>query len=168
MIIGVFLGSGVLTREVVSPAEALADIFGASVELIGITASRVAGIEPGESFLPDRVLEEAEPDVLILPGGFGVRPMATDERIVGRLKHIAETCDGVLTISTGTLLLAATGLLSGTRAAGHWLTAAELEPFGVTLSDRSIERHDRLFTTAGAVAAVEAVPMLADVILYGP
>lgn len=168
MIIGVFLGSGVVTREVVSPSTALAEVFGASVELIGITSAAVAGIEPGESFVPDRVLSEAEPDVLVVPGGFGVRPMATDRQVVSRLRHIAETCDGVLTISTGTLLLAATGLLSGTRAAGHWLTAAELAPFGVTLSDRSIERHGRLFTTAGAVAAVEAVPMLADVILYGP
>lgn len=168
MIIGVFLGSGVVTKEAISPAEALAEIFDADIELIGLTLDPVAGIEPGESFQPDRTLAEAEPHVLVIPGGFGVRPMAGDNAIVERIKQIAMGGDGVLTISTGTLLLAATGLLAGTKAAGHWLTRAELEPYGVGLSERTIERHGRLFTTAGAIAAVEAVPELADVILYGP
>jgi cyclohexyl-isocyanide hydratase len=74
----------------------------------------------------------------------------------------------VLSISTGTLLLAATGLLGGQRAAGHWLTRDELEPFEVELSDEPIERHGRLFTTSGTPAALEAIPLLAGTILYGP
>lgn len=168
VIIGVFLGSGVVTKEAISPAEALAGIFDADIELIGLTLDPVAGIEPGESFQPAVTLAAAEPHVLVIPGGFGVRPMAGDRDIVGRIRHIAVRADGVLTVSTGTLLLAATELLAGTQAAGHWLTRAELEPYGVDLSERTIERHGRLFTTAGAIAAVEAVPELADVILYGP
>lgn len=168
MIIGVFLGSGVVTKEAISPAAALAAIFDADIELIGLTLDPVAGIEPGESFQPDLTLAEAEPHVLVIPGGFGVRPMAGDSAVIDHVERIAVRADGVLTISTGTLLLAATGLLAGTQAAGHWLTRAELEPYGVELSERTIERHGRMFTSAGAIAAVEAVPALADVILYGP
>jgi cyclohexyl-isocyanide hydratase len=168
MVVGVFLGSGVVTKEATLPAERLAALFTDEVVMIGLTLDPVAGIEPGDVFVPQVTLDQARPTTLLIPGGFGCRPMSQDLRIVDRIRDIATTCDGVLAISTGTLLLAATGLLTGQRAAGHWLTRDELEPFGADLSDSQMERHGRLFTTSGAQAALEAVPLLADVMLYGP
>jgi cyclohexyl-isocyanide hydratase len=168
MTVGVFLGAGVMTREATLPAARIGDLFGTDVLMIGLTHEAVVGIDPGDVFVPGAVLADAKPDVLILPGGFGCRPMARDLGVVDRVREIASTCDGVLTISTGTLLLAATGLLAGHRAAGHWLTRDELAPFGVELSDAQVERHGRLFTTSGASAAMDAVPLLVDTILYGP
>ena len=168
MTVGVFLGSGVVTREATLPAERLAGLFADDVVMIGLTLEPVAGIEPGEIFAPQVTLDAARPTALVIPGGFGCRPMSQDEGIVGRIREIATTCDGVLSISTGTLLLAATGLLAGRTVAGHWLTRDELEPSGCDLSEAQIERTGRLFTTSGAQAALEAVPLLADVMLYGP
>lgn len=150
------------------PAEAVAEILGAEVVMVGLTTEPVAGIDPGEVFVPDATLDAVRPSVLVIPGGFGCRPMAADPSIVERIREIATTHDGVLAVSTGTLLLAATGLLSGRRAAGHWLTRDELAPFGVELSERQIEHHGCLFTASGAVAGVEAAPLLVDAILYGP
>lgn len=157
-----------MTREATLPAARIADLFGTDVLMIGLTHEPVVGIDPGDVFVPGAVLAEAKLDVLVLPGGFGCRPMARDPGVVERIREIASSCDAVLSISTGTLLLAATGLLAGRRAAGHWLTRDELEPFGVDLSDAPIERHGRLFTTSGSSAAVEAAPLLVDTILYGP
>ena len=168
MIIGVFLGSGVLTRDAHIPADTLAARFDADVQMIGVTMDSVAGIDPGETFDPEVTLADADPHVLVLPGGFGVRSMTADLALVGQIRRIAERCDGVMAISTGALLLASTGLLAGTPVSGHWLTAPELEPFDVTLSDRPFERHGRLFSAGGAIAAAEAMAVLADVILYGP
>ena len=168
MIVGVFLGSGVVTKEAALPAEKLAEIFDAEVVMVGLTLAPVAGIEPGEVFVPQVTLAEVSPSALVIPGGFGCRPMAQDASIVERIREIATTCDGVLTISTGTLLLAATGLLAGRKVAGHWLTRDELAPYGAELSQAQIERHGRLFTTSGTNAALEAAPQLADVMLYGP
>lgn len=168
MIVGVFLGSGVVTKEATLPAERLAAIFDADLVGIGLTLDPVAGIEPGEVFVPHVTLADARPSALVIPGGFGCRPMSQDVRIVDRIREIATTCDGVLSISTGTLLLAATGLLAGRTVAGHWLTRDELEPYECDLSEAQIERYGRLFTTSGAQAALEAVPLLADVMLYGP
>ena len=168
MIVAVFLGAGVVTKEAILPAESLASIFDADVVMAGITMEPVAGIEPGEVFVPQDTLARVRPSVLILPGGFGCRPMTRETEIIDRIAEIATTCDGVLAISTGTLLLAATGLLAGQRVAGHWLTREELEPYGCDLSESQIERHGRLFTTSGGQAALEAVPLIADVMLYGP
>lgn len=168
MAVGVFLGAGVMTREATLPAKHMAAVFDTEVVLIGLTAEPVTGIDPGQVFVPDSLLADATPDVLVLPGGFGCRPMASDREVIDRIREIASSCDGVLAISTGTLLLAATGLLDGQRAAGHWLTRGELAPFGVELSEVPIERHGRLFTTSGTPAALEAIPLLVGAILYGP
>jgi cyclohexyl-isocyanide hydratase len=168
MTVGVFLGAGVMTREATLPAARLAEILGTEVNMVGLTRDPVAGIDPGDVFVPNVTLDRAEPSILVIPGGFGCRPLAQDVGVVDRVRLIASSCDGVLAISTGTLLLAATGLLAGQRAAGHWLTRDELAPFGVDLSDAPIERHGRLFTTSGTAAAIEAAPMLIDAILYGP
>ena len=168
MTVGVFLGSGVMTREAILPAAWIADAFETDVTMIGLDDEPVVGIDPGDLFIPDVLLVEAKPDVLVLPGGFGCRPLARNGLAINRIREIASSCDGVLSISTGTLLLAATGLLAGHRAAGHWLTREELAPFGVELSDAQIERHGRLFTTSGAASAVEAAPLLVGTILFGP
>ncbi len=168
MTVGVFLGSGVMTREAILPAAHMAAMLDTDVVMLGLTADPVTGIDPGDVFVPDVLLAEAKPDVLVLPGGFGCRPLARNGLVIYRIREIASSCDGVLSISTGTLLLAATGLLAGHRAAGHWLTREELAPFGVELSDALIERHGRLFTTSGAASAIEAVPLLVGTILYGP
>lgn len=168
MAIGVFLGAGVMTREATLPAARLAEAFDTDVVLIGLGADPVVGIDPGSVFVPGALLADAKPDVLVLPGGFGCRPMSRRMEVVDRIRAIAASCDGVLSISTGTLLLAATGLLAGQQAAGHWLTKDELEPFGVVLSEEPIERHGRLFTTSGTPAALEAIPLLVGTILYGP
>ena len=157
-----------MTREATLPATRMAEAFDTDVVMIGLGPEAVVGIDPGSVFVPDALLAEAKPDVLVLPGGFGCRPMARNREVVDRIREIASSCDGVLSISTGTLLLAATGLLAGQRAAGHWLTRDELEPFDVELSDQPIERHGRLFTTSGTPAALEAIPLLAGTILYGP
>lgn len=168
MSIGVFLGAGVMTREATLPSVHLAEAFDTDVSFIGLTAEPVIGIDPGEVFVPDTILSEARPDVLVLPGGFGCRPMSRDPEVVERLRGIASRCDGVLSISTGTLLLAATGLLDGQLASGHWLTRDELAPFGVALSGDPIERHGRLFTASGTSAALEAIPLLVGMVLWGP
>lgn len=168
MSVGVFLGAGVMTREATLPAALMVEAFDTDLVLIGLRNEPVTGIDPGHVFVPNALLEDAAPDVLVLPGGFGCRPMSRDQEVVGRLREIASSCDGVLSISTGTLLLAATGLLDGHPAAGHWLTRDELAPFGVELSDAPIERHGRLFTTSGTPAALEAIPLLVGTILYGP
>ena len=168
MSVGVFLGAGVMTREATLPAERLAAILECDIVMVGLSLDPVAGIDPGGVFVPAITLDEARPGILVIPGGFGCRPLARDAGVVDRIREVASSCDGVLSISTGTLLLAATGLLVGKQAAGHWLTRDELAPFGVDLSDAPIERHGRLFTSSGSAAAIEAAPMLVDTILYGP
>jgi transcriptional regulator GlxA family with amidase domain len=67
----------------------------------------------------------------------------------------------VIAVSTGSLLLATTGVLDGQDAAGHWLAGDLLAELGAEpSSDRFV--HGRLVATAsGALAGVDAAEALA-------
>jgi transcriptional regulator GlxA family with amidase domain len=51
-------------------------------------------------------------DVLLIPGGFGTRNLVDDFDFIKDLKELANKSDIVLTVCTGSALLAKTGLLS--------------------------------------------------------
>lgn len=157
-----------ITREATLPAEAVAEALGGRISLIGRTLQPVAGIEPGESFQPGETIDDARPDVLVIPGGFGCRPMAEDHALVERVRLLVDESAATLAISTGVLLLAATGLLEGARVAGHWLTPDELARYGAVLTDEPALRRGRIFTASGAASAVDVVPLMVDLIRYGP
>jgi transcriptional regulator GlxA family with amidase domain len=58
-------------------------------------------------------------DVLIIPGGLGTRQLANNEEVIARLRVLAEKANYVLTICTGSALLARTGLLNGIQATSN-------------------------------------------------
>lgn len=54
--------------------------------------------------------------VLLIPGGFGVRALVNDKEYIEQLRLLAEKAPYVLTVCTGSALLAKTGLLNGRNA----------------------------------------------------
>ena len=54
--------------------------------------------------------------LLLIPGGAGISPLITDDSFMTTLKNLAMQASFVLTVCTGSLLLAKTGLLYGRRA----------------------------------------------------
>jgi transcriptional regulator GlxA family with amidase domain len=69
-----------------------------------------------------------QPDILLVPGGFGTRALVDDRDFLSALKELAEDSGKVLSVCTGSALLAKTGLLDGVVAttnklAWDWVTA---------------------------------------------
>lgn len=57
--------------------------------------------------------------ILLLPGGMGTRNLVKEQAFLDMLKRAAEQALYVLTVCTGSALLAATGLLDGKRATSN-------------------------------------------------
>jgi len=70
--------------------------------------------EPIESFSPD--------GILLIPGGYGIRPLVEDPEYVEMVRDLCETSRFCLTVCTGSALLAKTGLLNGLRATSNKLS----------------------------------------------
>ena len=70
----------------------------------------------------DRALDELpDPEVIVVPGGYGTRALMHDEVMLGWLRHAHETSQWTTSVCTGSLLLAAAGILDGLEATTHWL-----------------------------------------------
>ncbi len=68
------------------------------------------------------------PYILLIPGGLGTRKEVDNEKLIGRIKEISLTSDYVLTVCTGSALLAKSGLLDGKQATSNkrafsWVTS---------------------------------------------
>lgn len=138
-----------------------ADVIG-----VGAEVGPVAGIGPDQQV--DAVFADVtEPDVVLVPGGLGVRRTAGDDELARWLQQVEPTCRWMVGSSTGTVVLAAAGLLDDRPVATHWLAGPLLESYGSSASRERIVEYGRLVTCEGQVTAVD-VALLLTARLFGP
>jgi len=94
-------------------------------------------------------------DVICIPGGSGVDRLLLDEEVIAFVRRQARTARYVTSVCTGSLLLAAAGLLRGRRAACHWLSLPLLAAFGAKPSPRRIEKDGKYITAGGITAGID-------------
>ncbi|MFT5049386.1 MAG: transcriptional regulator GlxA family with amidase domain [Chlamydiales bacterium] len=96
-------------------------------------------------------------DVLVVPGGFGTRPLLEDANTLAWIEEQARSASRVASICTGSLLLAKIGLLAGKRATTHWGALDLLSSIDPTIT---VERDTRVVTdvvttSAGVAAGID-------------
>ena len=119
----------------------VASMGGGDIEAEGLTFANLADLAA-----------VARCDVLLVPGGFGATDMMLDEAFLGEIRRLAGGARYVTSVCTGSLILAAAGLLTGKRAACHWAWRELLVPFGAIVSEARVEREGRLLTGGGVMA----------------
>ena len=91
-------------------------------------------------------------DLLVVPGGVAVTTVMEDAAAMDWLRVQGGRAAYVTSVCTGSLILAAAGLLTGYRAACHWAWRELLRPFGVEpVAERIVVDRDRI--TGGGVTA---------------
>jgi transcriptional regulator GlxA family with amidase domain len=131
---------------------------GATVYTVADTTELVRCAK-GLRVAPDHTWETAPiPDVLLVPGGFGVNAKLDDRAFLERLRTEAGRGTLVTSVCTGALALAAAGLL-GDRPATTWWgrldRLAELEPtVDVRPDDRFVDSGE-IVTAAGVSAGID-------------
>ncbi|AHI02145.1 DJ-1/PfpI family protein [Kutzneria viridogrisea] len=97
-----------------------------------------------------------DPYAVVLPGG--LQPTLeglADERLLARIRGLAEGAEVIGSVCTGSLLLAAAGLLAGRRATTHWMFRDLLAKYGATpVAQRWVE-DGPVITAAGVAAGID-------------
>jgi len=75
----------------------------------------------------------SEPDVVLVPGGEGNRALLDDEDVLSWLRSVDESTKWTTSVCTGSLVLAAAGLLRGKRATCHWASSSSSAASAPTL-----------------------------------
>jgi transcriptional regulator GlxA family with amidase domain len=99
------------------------------------------------------------PDILIVPGGMGVRPLLKHASLSDWIVRKAVGAELVLSVCTGALLLAKAGLLANMRATTHhgaFDHLALLSPTTeVVQGERFVEGSEKIVTSGGISAGID-------------
>ena len=104
-------------------------------------------------------------DTLVVVGGSGTRGLLADEPFLAELRRLAARARRVTSVCSGSLLLAAAGLLDGHRATSHWSTCDLLGRLGESIEVEAdqIFVHDRdRWTSAGVTAGIDLALALVE------
>ena len=118
--------------------------------------------------VPTRYSDVEACDVLVIPGGGGVRTLLEDQDFLGWLRRVHATTRFTTSVCTGSLLLAAAGLLDGLTAATHWGAVGEIEGYGATYTPERVVRHGRIITSAGVSSGIDMALHLAALLPTRP
>jgi transcriptional regulator GlxA family with amidase domain len=120
------------------------------------------GIEVDASFD-----EMPSPDVVVFPGGVGTRPLTKDDKVLDWVRTAHETTTFTTSVCSGSLVLAAAGLLDGLEATSHWVALDHLGKLGaVPTSQRVVERLDkRIITAAGVSSGIDMALRLVELLV---
>jgi putative intracellular protease/amidase len=101
------------------------------------------------------------PDIVVVPGGPGQNDQMQDGPLHDWLRAADQASTWTTSVCTGSLILAAAGLLAGRRATSHWMALDELAGLGVTpVSDRVVS-DGKYVTAAGVSAGIDMALTLA-------
>ncbi len=98
------------------------------------------------------------PDILIIPGGVGTRREMHNQILLDWIKHHSQPAELLLSVCTGSLLLANARLLDGLSATTHWgaiQLLQELAPESQVLENTRFVDNGRVITSAGISAGID-------------
>jgi len=158
MDIAIFVFDDMTALDAVGPMEVMALLPGAELKIVGHEKGPVRAGKGARSLgiMADHALDDiTSAEVLIVPGGFGTRALVKDEALAAWLRAIHETTRWTTSVCTGSLLLAAAGLLNGVPATTHWAAMDLLKKLGARPTDRRVVEAGRIVTAAGVSSGID-------------
>ena len=148
--------------DAVGPYDVLGRIPGAQVTFVAAEPGPVRTEQRSLALVADAPMREyPHPDIVVVPGGFGTRDLLEDEEILGWLREAHEQTKWTTSVCTGSLLLAAAGILDGLEATTHWLARDELAALGAVPVPDRVVRQGKIVTAAGVSSGIDMALHLA-------
>jgi cyclohexyl-isocyanide hydratase len=146
------------------PLEVLARLPGARCLLASVEGGSIQATGGVRFADVVRLSEVSGCALLCVPGGFGTIAALEDERYLYELRRLALQARYITAVCTGSLLLAAAGLLRGKKAACHWAWRDLLAEFGVTPDCARVVRDGNVMTGGGVTAGIDlALTVMAEI-----
>jgi len=142
--------------DITGPHDVLNSVPGNESIFVAEQAGPVRNESDTLSLVADASLDEVtSPDIVVVPGGFGNRLLLDHEPLHEWIRGVHETTTWTTSVCTGSLLLAAAGLLDGAPATTHWLARDALRELGAKpVPDRIVE-HGKIVTAAGVSSGID-------------
>jgi transcriptional regulator GlxA family with amidase domain len=154
--------------DAVGPYQVLTLIPGAEVIFVAEQAGPVRNEMRNLGLVADAAISDVStPDIVVVPGAPDTTP-GRGEAMLEWLRAVDQTTTWTTSVCTGSLILAAAGLLRGRSATSHWLVTERLREFGAEPSPERVVVDGRYATAAGVSAGIDLALTLAGRIAGPP
>lgn len=168
MQIAVVLFDQLTALDGIGPYEVLQRLPGATVTFVG---DKKGEYRTDNGFLglnADATYDEIpKPDVIVVPGGVGTRKLIEPHPVHDWLRTAHETTKFTTSVCTGSMVLAAAGLVDGMEVATHWSTYDALDKLGAKATGKRVVEHldERIITAAGVSSGIDMALRLSELLV---
>lgn len=156
MQVALVLYDGFTALDIIGPYDVLNALPHSEPVFVAERAGPVANESRSLSLVADRSLAEVtSPEIVVVPGGLGTRALLEHEPLLSWLREVHETTTWTTSVCTGSLLLAAAGLLDGVPATTHWLAREQLAALGAEVVSERVVEEGKIMTAAGVSAGID-------------
>lgn len=155
MRIGFLLYDQVTQLDMTGPAQVLSRMPGAQVDYVAKTLDPVMS-DCRLALLPTATLADVgQLDFLCVPGGYGCSAVMNDAETLDWLRAQAPGLTWITSVCTGSLILAAAGLLDGRKAGCHWAWGHYLPEFGAEFVATRTVFDGNIITAGGVTSGID-------------
>jgi putative intracellular protease/amidase len=150
--------------DAVGPYEVLSRVPGAEVSFVAQEAGTKRTDTNRLALVADHAIADIDsPDVLLIPGGEGNRPLLRDEAFLDWVREVDSQSTWTTSVCTGSLVLGAAGLLEGKRATSHWAYLDRLADYGAEPQKERVVFDGKVATAAGVSSGIDmALQLVAE------
>ncbi len=152
----ILIFDGITALDAIGPYEVLRSVPGWEVEFVAKATGEVRTDSGHLGLSADHAIADVgDPDIVLVPGGAGNRPLLSDEEVLSWLRGVDGQTKWTTSVCTGSLVLGAAGLLEGRRATGHWLYLEPLRAYGADPVGGRFVEDGKVITAAGVSAGID-------------
>jgi transcriptional regulator GlxA family with amidase domain len=153
--IAILLFENYTALDIIGPYEILSKLPGTRILLVGTEKKEYKDMY-GLRIIADNSFNEiSHADVLLIPGGFGIDNLIKDQAVIEWIKKIDITSQWTVAVCSGSILLAAAGLLNGKNCTTHWRRKQQLREYNVNVKDERYVQDGKFVTSAGVSAGID-------------
>ncbi|HXD46829.1 MAG TPA: DJ-1/PfpI family protein [Pseudolabrys sp.] len=162
--IGMLIFPRLTQLDMTGPYEVLARLPDTKVDLVARTLDPVT-TDRGMQIVPTVTYATCAPlDIVMVPGGPGQQDLMEDDEALSFLRRQAAQAKYVTSVCTGSLVLAAAGLLKGKRATSHWAAVEHLVLLGAIPVREQVVIDGNIVTGAGVTSGIDFALKLAAIL----
>jgi putative intracellular protease/amidase len=162
-----YLYNGLTVLDAVGPYEVLSRLPDVNVKFVAREKGLIISDTHFLKLVAEYEISEIQSaDILVIPGSvIGFIRESKDAAILNWVQKIHQTTTWTTSVCSGSIILAAAGILNGIKATSHWGTISMLSDYGaIPISERYIQ-EGKIITAQGVSAGIDMALFLVSQIV---
>lgn len=163
----IYLYNGLTALDAIGPYEVLSRLPDANVKFVAKEKGLIVSDTHFLKLVAEHNITEIQSaDILLVPGSVvGFMREMKDNEVLSWIKKIDNTTTWTTSVCSGSLILAAAGILKNKKATSHWGTIHLLKDYGVIPTDERYIQEGKIITAQGVSAGIDMGLYLASQIV---